>query len=400
MTNQNSEIGPDSNLLKITRRRWRPRFIFLYLAFILLGFVALLVLGESLIRLAVPERYWRYYVAQDNWLPDPVLGWRNKPNLNFMHFETEMLAFRTNEDGLQVAQSLPGKSGAVVRVMLFGDSTVVGSAVMEDARLHHQLARRLATRGIRAEVINAGVEGYSTDQSLLAMESLVPRYRPQVVIHMVCANDFHGNVSAVNYGLPKPRFTMSNQGRLDLAVPNIDASPLAHDTPAFFSRATLQKSALYRMLRPALSRFRARIDRQTTRNLAQGDDMSPSPDLLSKVDWALFDNIVIRMRAVCIASDTEFLLTQHPSIGEVENIAQLNSPLEARLMESAKSCSVLFCPVISKLQQAHHKRSFHLLPRDPHCNGLGYEQIAACLDEAVAARTLKRNPSSDDRSIK
>lgn len=323
-----NDPSPDLVLVKLkSRSRWRLRFLPLYGLFLLFVLVLLLLVSEALIRLAVPEQYWRLYVAQDDWLPDPVLGWRNKPNLNVTRrFEDELVAFTTNPDGLQVAHSRSGSGEIAQRIMIFGDSTVVGRAVAEEGRLHHQLARRLAARGILAEVINAGVEGYSTDQSLLAMESMIPRYHPQIVIHMVCANDFFGNSSAINYGLPKPHFALSEQGRLDLAVPRLADSPLAKEKTRLLSRSTMQRSALYRMLRPALGRIRKAVGGQSAAALAQGDDMSLSPASLQQVNWVLFEALVARMHQVCITNGAALIMTQHPSIGEVEHAVQFNSP--------------------------------------------------------------------------
>lgn len=380
-----TDPSPDSvRGIKTNRSRWRPRFLLLYGLFLLFGLAFLFLVSEAFIRLVVPEQYWRLYVAQDDWLPDPLLGWRNKPNLNVSRrFESELVAFTTNPDGLQVARSFAESGEAAWRIMIFGDSTVVGRAVAEEGRLHHQLARRLAARGTPAEVINAGVEGYSTDQSLLAMESLIPRYHPQVVIHMVCANDFAGNLRATNYGVPKPRFILSDQGRLDLAMPRLETSPLAQEKTRLLSRSTLQKSALYRMLQPALVRIRKAVGGPSAAALAQGDDMSPSPALLQEVNWAHFEALVARMREVCITNGAALLLTQHPSVGEVQHIKQANSPLEAKLLGTAKACGVRFSPVIAAARKAHQHGILHLLPRDAHCNASGYALVADALDEAI-----------------
>lgn len=394
MVKRTFELDPESTVPRVPHKRWRPRFILVYLSFLLLGAVALLMIAEVVIRLAVPDRYWRYYVAQDNWLPDPVLGWRNKPNLNFARFDSEMIVIRTNDDGLQIAQSLPARSGSVLRVMLIGDSTVFGGSVVEDARLHHQLARNFAARGIRAEVLNAGVEGYSTDQCLLALESLVPRYRPQLVIHMVCANDFYGNDNMVNYGLPKPRFVEKEAGHFDFILPNMKNSLLAEDAKPWSLRSAVQKFAVYRMLRPAVNRIRAMSYWRSERRLAQSDDMSPTPKMLDEANWALFRELLSRMRAVCSANGAALVLTQHPSIGEIENNTQTKAPLEIGLTDAARACGVSFCPTIEALRQARSRGPFYLLPRDAHCNGAGYKQIAACLDDLLRANHTPAHSNS------
>ena len=85
------------------------------------------------------------------------------------------------------------------------------------------------------------------------MKRLLPRYRPDVVIHMVCDNDFGGNESAVAYGLAKPQFTLEQSGKLNLATPGVAEIDRRWNAGGGKGlRRSLQSSALYRMIRPGL----------------------------------------------------------------------------------------------------------------------------------------------------
>ena len=127
------------------------------------GLSCLLTLGllEAAVRLLVPAHLWRQRDASDDWLPDPEIAWVQRPSLD-VTTRTEQgwtVRYRTNPDGLTPAGARRPKPPGVVRILLFGDSTVVGRGVPPDRTVHADLARRLGQAGERVEVLNAGVEG-------------------------------------------------------------------------------------------------------------------------------------------------------------------------------------------------------------------------------------------------
>jgi hypothetical protein len=86
------------------------------------------------------------------------------------------------------------------RVLVFGDSYVFGVGVAEEELLTTHLARLLAPyfpSGI--EVMNLGVAGYSTDQQYLLWQELGTRLSPDLVILVVCDNDYVGNTENFAY---------------------------------------------------------------------------------------------------------------------------------------------------------------------------------------------------------
>src|SRR5436309_5939557 len=177
------------------------RFLCSYAGFLLGCLLATAALFEIGVRVFVPDRYWRFRTLMDDWQADSELGWVNKPNLDVRSRSDgrTVVRFRTNKNGLQPASAKESKDPGRRRILLVGDSTVVGRAVPEDQRLAPQLERALSAKGLSWEVICAGVQGYSTDQELLLMRRLLPRYRPDAVILMVCGNDFGGNESTAAY---------------------------------------------------------------------------------------------------------------------------------------------------------------------------------------------------------
>jgi len=368
-----------------------------------LGLVTAAVL-EAGIRMFVPEKHWRIQVAEKDCQPDALLGWMHKTNTSVEKrgIGGDIIRFRTNPDGLQPASARPERDPNRHRIMLFGDSTVVGRAVPEHQRLGPELERALASRGLGCEVICAGVAGYATDQSLLLMRRLLPRYRPDLVIHMASPTDYHENGRDIMYGLPKPRFTVGPDGELILHEPSLDQILSiwnATNRPRF--RSTLGNSALYRLARPGFQHLCEALGlRQKT--VRRREDPESPESLLSKADWNLYDSLIGAMKKACKQNGADLLLTQHPSVEEVWSDAEPESrrySIQHRLELTARKTAAGFCPVISFFLQRRSEGPFHLLPEDKHCNAKGYEVTARCLADHLAANPSPLRRNSGDRPV-
>jgi lysophospholipase L1-like esterase len=120
---------------------------------------------------------------------DEALFWKMSPGqLAFTPFYR--VSYRTNSRGLRDGE-ISAKAPGAYRVLLLGDSVVFGHGVpVEDT-----LAERLE-RGLRnlpglgsAEVINAGVTGYSVDQYLSFLRREGFGLEPDLVLIGFCKND-------------------------------------------------------------------------------------------------------------------------------------------------------------------------------------------------------------------
>src|SRR5262249_10478624 len=217
----------------------------------------LLGLLEAGVRLFVPAWRWRFVDAPADWRLDDEIGWVNRPDLDVTSTsERGSVRFRTNPDGLIPFDATREQPPGAVRVMVSGASMVVGRAVAQDAIYTARLEVLLRQRGIPADVVNAGVQGYSTDQALLLMQRWVPVYRPDLVLYGSTLNDYGGNVLERAYEQAKPVFRMDERGRLRLALPRLDVE--IHRFGAG-PRRWLQDSALYRLVQPGIFLLRARL---------------------------------------------------------------------------------------------------------------------------------------------
>lgn len=85
----------------------------------------------------------------------------------------------------------PELRAAEKRVLVLGDSLVLSANVIQADTFVAQLGTRLSATGTDWEAINAGLESYGPDQSLLQLQELLPKLRPDLVVLVLCAhNDF------------------------------------------------------------------------------------------------------------------------------------------------------------------------------------------------------------------
>jgi lysophospholipase L1-like esterase len=190
--------------------------------FVLVNIIVVLVAIEIIFRLAAPTP-----VEPAGWFwktPDPITGWSLQPGASGRSYDENYeydSRVEINSLGLRSPAAIGyDKPAGVYRILVLGDSFVEAMQVeMQDA-FHQQLGQILNQRGLRAEVIAAGVQGWGTDQELLWLREQGRRYRPDlVVLAFYPRNDFMNNfrpLEAANMGANLKPFFHLQDGRLVL----------------------------------------------------------------------------------------------------------------------------------------------------------------------------------------
>jgi hypothetical protein len=351
------------------RWSWSRRLLLVAASPLLLAFIA-----ESALRLALPRSAWDYRDSNEDWQTDARLGWVERPGLDDE-------GFRTNADGIAPGTAQRSRRDGVTRILFVGDSTVVGRFAPPAATVTAQLQQRLTSRGRTLEVLNAGVEAYSTDQVLLRMEQLLPLYHPDVVVYGFSEDDLEGNDAAQLAGMNKPRFTLASDGSV---VPQpFTASPRVPRQRSG-PRLWIQYSGLYRYLHARIANLRAKLGHWDGSNLVTGEALQPR--VLEKLDWPLFQALLVRMRQVSAQAGAHFVFYGHPALEEVWDptidglLRRLHLPreqydaraLERRLRQVAQQSATSFVPFVDAFLARRSEGPFHMLPFDPSCNAAGY----------------------------
>jgi hypothetical protein len=130
----------------------------------------------------LPEQ-WDVYVG------DPVLSWRNRPNLDR---EMDGVRYRINELGLRGGPVPRHKPPGVYRVLSLGESTTYGFGVPEEHSYGSVLERCLNHRrdDFEYQVLNAGVISYTMVQSLLYLEHEGLSFEPDAILLYHGVNEF------------------------------------------------------------------------------------------------------------------------------------------------------------------------------------------------------------------
>jgi len=138
---------------------------------------------------------------------DATLGWKKTPSTSLRRHTGEFdVTLRTNSRGLREDESIVyDKTKDVARILMVGDSFTLGYTVERPDTLSQLLAARMRAEGRSVEVINAGTEGYSTDQEVLWLMTEGVKYKPDVVVLQMYENDIFWNSQDRYLRYPKPR---------------------------------------------------------------------------------------------------------------------------------------------------------------------------------------------------
>lgn len=136
--------------------------------------------------------------------PDEKRGYTLTPNYRMTHHTSEFSAsIAINSEGLRDHEYPDGKDPKIFRILALGDSFTFGVGVNSEETYPKLLEAMLnkASGGKAArtyEVVNAGVEGYGTEQEYIQLRELQARYKPDLVIVGLHSND----IDEVMQGIP------------------------------------------------------------------------------------------------------------------------------------------------------------------------------------------------------
>jgi hypothetical protein len=215
----------------------RLRSLAVNLALSLCSVAVCLLVAELVVRIALsgPARGGKEQQERNRYTePDPLLGWRKIPGAEAVYdrrdFQTR---YRVNGHGLRGPEVAHERSPGVARVLALGDSFIEAFMVDDESTVPARLQAELAQRGCRAEVVNGGTVGYSTDQEFLFYREEGRRYRPDLVVLFVYHNDIPYLVQEKYGPYPKPRLAFEDAGArvTNFPLPRYEPPPQAAPVP-------------------------------------------------------------------------------------------------------------------------------------------------------------------------
>ena len=128
-----------------------------------------------------------------------------RPNSTFTHTSIDgKWKFKINKQGLRNNADYDYKrTKNKLRIISLGDSHTQGYEARQDYTFSAIIEKYLNTHGYNAEVINAGISGFSTSEELLFLENEGIKYKPDYVVLGFYANDFEDNIKSNFFKLDK-----------------------------------------------------------------------------------------------------------------------------------------------------------------------------------------------------
>jgi lysophospholipase L1-like esterase len=167
-----------------------------------------LLLAEGIARLLFPQMAPRTAQLTKFWQYDPNYGWSHIPGASGT-FESYGInsSVKINAKGFRGPEIEYTRDPKRQRILVLGDSYVWGYGVNDDEVFTEQLGKALPD----VEIVNLGVSGYSTDQELLLYRNEGYKYKADLVLIVVTANDPPGNMLAEQYVVyGKPLFQLQD----------------------------------------------------------------------------------------------------------------------------------------------------------------------------------------------
>ncbi|MFP3899388.1 MAG: SGNH/GDSL hydrolase family protein [Acidimicrobiia bacterium] len=386
-------------------RRGRARRVLLKLGVALLSVVLTLGAVEIVFRLLGYQPVYDVYSSPDEFFRhDPAIGWSLTPGAEgvFVGPRPFPIEYRTrvriNSLGLRGPELAPVPPRGL-RVLVLGDSWVAGFEVDEDRTYTSRLERELTDRlGVPVQVVNAGVRGYGTDQSLLLYRERLRDLDPDLVIHHTTGNDPDDNtlLHRMRRVFSKPAFALGADDRVRLVGRPVDRYPRCSEYRLVDGEVRRMDGRRARSLcwvQTRLSDHSALFSFITER-------LQQNPELVEK----LYDLGTPTETGEAIGADGHAEMAAAAAARDHPH--RLTSVLVRRMAEDVRADGAGFVLIgqdgdlgaldlaafdrdliqVVRIDEALKEPGDVLIPNDGHPNELGHERIAALLADAFAPR--------------
>ena len=262
---------------------------------------------------------------------DKDLGWSLKPNSQLRSVDSEMdldYRIKVNSVGMREREFSPVKAPGTKRILIIGDSIAFGTGVDAGLRFSDFIDRAL---GDEAEVLNAGVCGWGTDQELIYYESKGRYLNPDVVVlEVTVANDILNNMLDHLFlgSAPKPRFVLAGDSLgLDETKLIPPAPPVHHRIRNLLKRSRLllfvkrriDAVARSRAVREAPARKPRGFDKEGLDKIySHWSVYEKSYDDRFEEGWRITEALIDRLSVLCRQNGTELIVFEFPLKIEVD----------------------------------------------------------------------------------
>lgn len=314
---------------------------------------------------------------------DDELGWRARPDHSIERSSSEFdLTLTTDALGLRddfVSADAVAKAEGVHRVVFLGDSFVNGFTVAREDLFVDRLEAAYAAEERSVEIVNAGVQGYSTDQQLLWLRRHGAAMAPDLVVIFPYENDIWWNARGRYMKEPKP--LLGDDGTPDAG----------HELVAPPARTLWGKTASANLTRlfqgaPTVEVDGTEVPVEMTSRLVA----TPEAALIAERRTA---GLLAAVAAEAQGLGARFVVCPIPSRAHVEASADADGRVDpARphrvLSEAAMPLDAGVIDIAGPLRTAHESGALAYYRHDFHLNPAGNGVVAAALYDAFDEKGL------------
>ena len=168
----------------------KKRIIFLIVS-IIIGLLSV----EVLLRITEGKPEYEITAKEDLfWKADANLGWDKKPYSKGFYSNGYFRGYIIND---KHGNRLNSDDGTYIKgyrdIFFIGDSIAVSLEVNNSQTIPAIIEKNLRARGLKINVVNLGVRGYGTDQSVLKAILHAKFYNPVEIIYLYSGGDFSDN---------------------------------------------------------------------------------------------------------------------------------------------------------------------------------------------------------------
>lgn len=249
---------------------------------------------------------------------DPDLGWKLKPNASG-EWKAEGASFvRVNSEGLRDREHPKAKPPNTLRVAVLGDSFTEAIHVPIEQTFWSKLERKLgncaAVKGRKnVEVINFGVQGYSTGQELVMLRKNVWDYNPDIVVlAFFTGNDIINNSPKLEYDLYRPFFDYNDRGKLvqDNSFRGLKPVDRNRMAVSFVDRLPgwlVNNSRILQVMKKADLDLKIRQLSEDFTNLSV-KNLKPPENAVWEDAWKVTEGLIVKIRNEVVQKNADFLL--------------------------------------------------------------------------------------------
>ena len=249
---------------------------------------------------------------------DPNLGWKLKPGTSG-EWNGEGASFvQVNSEGLRDREHTKAKPPNTLRVAVLGDSFTEAIHVPVEQTYWSKLERKLgncqAVKGRKnVEVINFGVQGYSTAQELIVLRKKVWDYSPDIVIlAFFIGNDVINNSPRLEYDRYRPFFAYDASGKLvpDMSFRNLPPIDRNEKAVSFVDRMPtwiVNNSRILQVIKKVdLDRKKRELSEDFTELSTQ--NFKEPQDAAWQEAWRVTEGLIVTMWNEVVQKNADFLV--------------------------------------------------------------------------------------------